>query len=57
MEAIKEAGFIMQTYFQGQFVIESKEGINNLVTEVDRLSEDKIISIIKKHCPDHSIIS
>ena len=57
LEAIKEAGFIMQTYFQGQFVIESKEGINNLVTEVDRLSEDKIISIIKKHCPDHSIIS
>ena len=30
---------------------------NNLVTEVDNLSEDKIISIIKKHCPTHSIIS
>jgi myo-inositol-1(or 4)-monophosphatase len=57
LEATKEAGFIIQTHFQGQFVIESKEGINNLVTEVDRLSEDKIITTIKKYFPDHSIIS
>ena len=59
MEAIRESGAIIQHYFQGQFTVESKEGINinNLVTEVDNLSEDKIISIIKKYCPTHSIIS
>lgn len=59
MEAIRESGAIIQQYFQGQFTVESKEGINvnNLVTEVDNLSEDKIISIIKKYCPTHSIIS
>ena len=59
LEAIKESGAIIQQYFQGQFTVESKEGINvnNLVTEVDNLSEDKIISIIKKYCPTHSIIS
>ncbi|MBL7718620.1 MAG: inositol monophosphatase [Flavipsychrobacter sp.] len=57
LEAVKEAGAIVQTYFQGQFTIESKDGINNLVTEVDKLSEDKIITTIKKYYPDHSIIS
>jgi myo-inositol-1(or 4)-monophosphatase len=57
LEAIKESGAIIQQYFQGQFTVESKEGINNLVTEVDKLSEEKIIGIIKKYCPTHSIIS
>lgn len=56
-EAIKASGAIIQTYFQGQFIVESKDGINNLVTEVDKLSEQKIIGIIKEHFPDHSIIS
>ena len=57
IEAIKESGAIIQKYFQGTFTVESKEGINNLVTEVDKMSEDKIISIIKKYYPGHSIIS
>lgn len=57
LEAIKESGAIIQQYFQGHFTVESKEGINNLVTEVDKLSEEKIIGIIKKYCPGHSIIS
>jgi myo-inositol-1(or 4)-monophosphatase len=57
IEATKEAGWIIQSYFQGKFKIDNKEGINNLVTEVDKLSETKIIEIIKKSFPGHSIIS
>jgi len=47
-EATREAGKIIHTYFQGTFKVENKEGINNLVTEVDKLSETRIIEIIKK---------
>jgi myo-inositol-1(or 4)-monophosphatase len=57
LEAAYAAGEIILEYFQGTFRIENKEGINNLVTEVDKLSETKIIEIIKKHFPDHSIVS
>ncbi len=56
-EAIKESGKIIQSYFNGTFLVEHKEGINNLVTEVDKLSEEKIINIIKQYYPEHSIIS
>lgn len=57
LEATKEAGKIIQQYFQGSFNIENKEGINNLVTEVDKHSEKAIIDIIRKNYPGHSIIS
>jgi len=57
LEATHEAGRIIQEYFQGSFKIESKEGINNLVTEVDKFSENRIIEVIKKYFPTHAIIS
>ena len=57
IEAAKEAGKIIQQYFQGTFLISNKEGINNLVTEVDTRAETKIIEIIKSRFPDHHIIS
>jgi myo-inositol-1(or 4)-monophosphatase len=57
LEAATEAGKIIQQYFNGTFKIENKDGINNLVTEVDKLSESRIIEIIKKYYPDHDIIS
>lgn len=56
LEATHEAGKIIQSYFNGTFVINHKEGINNLVTEVDHLAEQKIISVIKATFPSHSII-
>src|SRR5690606_19467468 len=37
--------------------ISNKEGINNLVTEVDHASEDAIIKVIQKNFPDHQILS
>jgi len=55
--ATEEAGKIIQFYFNGTFKIDNKGTVNNLVTEVDKMSEDKIIEIIRKHFPDHSIIS
>lgn len=57
LEATREAGQIITSYFQGSFTVDNKEGINNLVTEVDKHSEKKIIEIIRKHYPTHSIIS
>ena len=57
LEATREAGKILQEYFQGTFTVDNKEGINNLVTEVDKHSEKRIIDIIRSHYPTHSIIS
>jgi len=57
LEATREAGSIIQEYFQGSFKVGNKEGINNLVTEVDTRAETKIIEVIQKHYPDHFIIS
>jgi len=57
LNATKEAGKIILQHFDGTFKIDHKEGINNLVTEVDRLSEDKIIELIRAAFPAHSIIS
>ncbi len=57
LSATKEAGKIIQHYFQGSFSVSNKEGINNLVTEVDTRAEGKIIEVIRSHFPDHAIIS
>lgn len=57
MRAVHEAGRVIKENFNGQFRIESKDRINDLVTEVDKLSEKTIIEIIKKTYPGHSIIS
>lgn len=57
LDATREAGKIIQHYFNGKFNIGHKEGINNLVTEVDKLSEARIIEVIRDSFPGHSIIS
>lgn len=56
-EAISAAGVIVQRRFQGDFVIDHKDGINNLVTEVDKQAEATIIRIISRHFPQHTILS
>lgn len=57
LQAVTSAGAIMKESFQGSFKISNKEGINNLVTEVDHASEKAIIEIIKNNYPDHFILS
>ena len=57
LKAANEGGKIILEYFDGTFKIDHKEGINNLVTEVDKLAEGKIINVISAAFPAHSIIS
>jgi myo-inositol-1(or 4)-monophosphatase len=47
----------LQRFFNNDFVVSNKEGINNLVTEADYASEKAIMEIIKKDFPDHFILS
>lgn len=56
LAAIHKAGAIIQTRFQGAFAVTHKEGINNLVTEVDTQAEAAIIEIIRQHFPGHNIM-
>ena len=56
-KAAIESGKIIKEYFEGSFEIESKDIISNLVTEVDKKSEAKIIEIIKSDFPGHNILS
>lgn len=57
LQAVATAGTIMKESFNGSFKISNKEGINNLVTEVDHASEKAIIGIIKDNYPGHFILS
>ncbi|MBX7045792.1 MAG: inositol monophosphatase [Ignavibacteria bacterium] len=57
LKAITEAGIILKDNFAGNFKIESKDIIANLVTEIDKKSEQKIIEVIKNDFPEHNILS
>jgi len=57
LKAADEAGKIILEYFEKEYTIESKDVISNLVTEIDKKSETKIIEIIKSEYPDHFILS
>lgn len=52
-----DAGKIMQQHFNGAYKISSKSSINDLVTEVDKLSEAAIVKNIRSQFPDHDILS
>jgi myo-inositol-1(or 4)-monophosphatase len=56
-KSLEESGKILKEYMDKDFVIESKDIISNLVTEVDKRSESKIIEIIKTEFPTHNILS
>lgn len=57
LKAITEAGIILKDNFAGNFKIESKDMVANLVTEIDKKSEKKIIEVIKNDFPGHNILS
>lgn len=57
LRATETAGQVLKQYFNGSFIVSNKEGINNLVTEVDHKSEEVIFSIIRQEFPDHHILS
>jgi len=47
----------LQRFFNGNFKIMNKQGINNPVTEADLAAEKAIFDIIKADFPDHFILS
>lgn len=57
LKALAAAGTCIRSYDDVDFKISNKEGINNLVTEVDHASEQVIIATIKESFPDHQILS
>ena len=57
IRAVEAGAAVMQKYFQGEFTISNKEGVNNLVTEADHASEKAIFEIIRQDYPDHYILS
>jgi myo-inositol-1(or 4)-monophosphatase len=57
IKAAEAGAAVMQRYFQGEFTISNKEGINNLVTEADHASEKAIFEIIRADFPDHYLLS
>src|SRR5580765_2761391 len=57
IEAAKAGAAEIQRFFNSNFKISNKEGVNNLVTEADHASEKAIIDIIKQDHPGHFILS
>ena len=58
IEAAKEAGKYLKFSVGKVRSIEIKKGEErNLVSEIDKTSEAKIISIIKRHYPTHAILA
>lgn len=53
----REAGVIVREGFGKNFQIEFKTGDNNLVTEIDKKSEQTIIEFIQKKYPAHGILA
>lgn len=57
LNAVQAGAAQLQHYFNGNFKITNKEGINNLVTEADHAAEKAIIEVIQQAHPDHFILS
>jgi len=57
IKATKEAGKILLDNFGGDYKIESKDRESNLVTEVDKKSEEMIMKIIRSEFSDHYILT
>ncbi len=57
VRAARESGKLMKEFSSREFTISNKEGVNNLVTEVDHASEKLIIGIIRESFPDHYILT
>lgn len=56
IQAALKSGTILRQGFGTHYRVIAKPGKQNIVTEYDQASEESIISIIKTHFPDHSIL-
>lgn len=57
IEAVRAGAEELKKYFNSDFKISHKEGINNLVTEADHASEAAILKIIKRDFPGHHVLA
>jgi myo-inositol-1(or 4)-monophosphatase len=57
LRAIHAGADLLRHYFEGTFEIQSKDSLNNLVTEVDKKAEEAIIDVIRAEFPEHFILS
>jgi len=57
IEAAKAGAAEILRFFNNDFKISNKEGVNNLVTEADHAAEKAIIEVIKTAFPGHQILS
>jgi myo-inositol-1(or 4)-monophosphatase len=57
LRAALESGKLIKEFSTREFTISNKEGINNLVTEVDHASEKLIMDIIREEFPGHYILT
>jgi myo-inositol-1(or 4)-monophosphatase len=57
LQAVNAAAAEIRRFADLEFKVSNKEGVNNLVTEVDHASEKAIIDVITKNFPDHYILS
>src|SRR5687767_487289 len=57
LEAVEAAASEMRRFIDLDFTMSYKEGVNNLVTEVDHASEKAIMDVIRKNFPEHHILT
>ena len=57
IEAAKAGAAEIVRFFNSDFKISNKEGVNNLVTEADHASEKAILSVIKSRFPEHQVLA
>jgi myo-inositol-1(or 4)-monophosphatase len=57
IKATNAGAKVLQEFFNGEFEITNKEGVNNLVTEADHAAEKAIIEAIQEDYPDHYILT
>jgi myo-inositol-1(or 4)-monophosphatase len=57
LQAIQAAAGAIRQFDDVAFKVSNKEGINNLVTEVDHAAEKAIFEVIRKDYPEHYILS
>ncbi len=57
IEAARAGAAEILRFFNSDFKISNKEGVNNLVTEADHASEKAIIGVINSKFPDHQILA
>ncbi len=57
LKATEAGAAELSRFFNGEFKISNKEGMNNLVTEADHAAEKAIFEVIQQEHPDHYILS